>query len=137
MVSHQSTNRSLDQTTLLRRSLQLDGAASGLCGALLLLAARPIATLIGFRTPTIAWAVGASLVVYAAALLWNASRVNVDREQVVIAVVLNAAWVAGSVAVIVIGSLTPIGNVAVAVVGAAVLGFTTLEIAGLRRWRPA
>jgi len=47
--------------------------------------------------------------------------------------VLNAAWVLGSIAVIELGMLTPLGNIAVAAVALAVLTFAILEVIGLRR----
>jgi hypothetical protein len=122
-----------DSTTFLRRSLQLDGVASGLTGVLLLVAAGPVSTLIGNAAPGIARVVGALLVVYAAALLWNARRVTVARGEVVMAVLLNIGWVVGSAALIVLGPLTVLGNVAVAAVAIGVLAFTLLEIVGLRR----
>ena len=124
-----------DRTTFLRRSLQLDGVASGLCGVLLLAAATPIAALIGLSGPGIARAVGALLVIYAAALLYNAARATVSRAEAVGAVALNVGWVLGSALVILAGPLTPVGNLAVAAVAAAVLLFTMLEIVGLTRLR--
>ena len=124
-----------DRTTFLRRSLQLDGIASGLCGVLLLAAAAPIAALIGLSGPGIARAVGAVLVIYAAALLYNAARATVSRAEAVAAVVLNAGWVLGSALVILAGPLTLVGNLAVAAVAAAVLLFTMLEVVGLTRLR--
>jgi hypothetical protein len=126
-----------DHATFLRRSLQLDGIASGLTGALLLAGAQPVAALIGLSAPGVARAVGAGLVLFAAALLWNAARARVSRGEVVAAVVLNAAWVVGSVLLIVDGPLTPIGNAAVAAVAAAVLLFAVLEVVGLRQQRAA
>ena len=122
-----------DSATFLRRSLELDGAASGLTGVLLLVAAGPVSTLIGNAAPGVARVVGALLVVYAAALLWNARRATVARGEVVVAVLLNIGWVVGSAALIALGPLTVLGNVAVAAVAVAVLGFTLLEIVGLRR----
>jgi len=62
---------------------------------------------------------------------------RVGRGQTLAAVVLNAAWVLGSIAVIELGPLTTLGNVAVAAVALAVLGFAVLEIVGLRRVREA
>ena len=122
-----------DSTTFLRRSLQLDGFASGLTGVLLLVAAGPVSTLIGNAAPGIARLVGAGLVLYAAALFWNARRATIARGEVVVAVLLNVGWVIGSAVLIVFGPLTALGNVAVAAVALAVLGFTLLEIVGLRR----
>ena len=60
-----------------------------------------------------------------------------SRGETLAAVVLNAVWVLGSVAVIEFGPLTPLGNVAVAAVALAVLGFAMLEVVGLRRLRDA
>jgi|SRR5882672_1587022 len=126
-----------DHSRFLRHSLQLDGVASGLCGAVLLLAAQPISTLFGLSTSGVARVVGGLLLVYAAALLWNASRLTVSRGETLLAVVLNAAWVLGSLVVVVDGPLTLIGNAAVAAVAAAVLCFAVLEVLGLRRLREA
>jgi hypothetical protein len=81
--------------------------------------------------------VGAGLLVYAAALLWNAARATVSRGEVQLAVVLNAGWVVGSAVLMVDGSLTLVGTLAVGVVAAAVLLFAVLEIVGLRRLRAA
>lgn len=128
-------NANTDRTSFLRRSLQLDGIASGLCGVLLVAAASPISALMGLADPSIARVVGALLMVYAAALLWNGERATVSRAEAVAAVVLNAGWVIGSAVVILAGPLTLIGNLAVAGVAAAVLLFGVLEVVGLTRLR--
>lgn len=128
-------NANTDHTRFLRRSLQLDGIASGLCGVLLVAAASPISALMGLADPSIARVVGALLMVYAAALLWNGERATVSRAEAVAAVVLNAGWVIGSAVVILAGPLTLIGNLAVAGVAAAVLLFGVLEVVGLTRLR--
>ncbi len=122
-----------DRTMFLRRSLQLDGVASGLCGVLLLAGARPASALVGLAEPRIARVVGALLVVYAAALLYNGARAPISRAEAVAAVVLNAGWVVGSAALILAGPLTTIGNLAVGAVAAAVLLFAVLEVVGLTR----
>ena len=128
-------NANTDRASFLRRSLQLDGIASGLCGVLLVAAASPISAVIGLAEPGIAQVVGALLVVYAAALLWNGARATVSRAEALAAVVLNAGWVIGSAVVILAGPLTPIGNLAVAALAAAVLLFAVLEVVGLTRLR--
>jgi hypothetical protein len=124
-------------SSFLRSSLQIDGVASGLCGVLLLAGAGPLASLMGLAGPGIARMVGALLVVYAAALLWNGARATVSRGGALAAVVLNAAWVAGSALVILDGPLTALGNLAVAAVAVAVLLFAILEAVGLARLRRA
>lgn len=125
-------NANTDRTSFLRRGLQLDGIASGLCGVLLLAAASPISALMGLADPSIARLLGAFLMIYAAALLYNAARATVSRREAVAAVVLNAGWVLGSALVILAGPLTPVGNVAAA---AAVVLFAVLEVVGLTRLR--
>lgn len=130
-------NANTDHTRFLRRSLQLDGLASGLCGVVLVAAASPISALMGLADPSIARVVGALLMVYAAALVWNGARATVSRAEAVAAVVLNAGWVIGSAVVILAGPLTLIGNLAVAAVAAAVLLFAVLEVVGLTRLREA
>jgi hypothetical protein len=126
-----------DSTRFLRRSLQLDGIASGITGVLLVVGAGPVSALIGLSAPGLARAVGALLTLYAAALLWNAGRARVSRAETRAAVVLNAVWVVGSIALIELGPLTMLGNLAVAAVALAVLAFAILEIVGLRRLREA
>jgi hypothetical protein len=127
----------MHDSSFLRRSLQIDGAASGLCGVLLLAGAGPLSSLMGLAGPGIARMVGALFVVYAAALLWNAARATVSCGCALAAVVLNAAWVAGSAVVILDGPLTALGNLAVAAVAVAVLLFAILEAVGLARLRQA
>ena len=124
-------------TSFLRRSLQIDGVTSGLCGLLLVADAVSISALIGLTRVDLARAVGALLIVYAAALLWNGARATVSRGGAVAAVVLNAAWVAGSAALILAGPLTGLGNLAVAAVAVVVLLFAVLEAVGLARLRRA
>jgi len=126
-------NTQSDRTTFLRRSLQLDGVASGLCGVLLLAGAGPVSALIGLAEPGLARVVGALLVVYAAALLYNGARATISRAEAMAAAVLNAGWVVGSAGLLLAGSLTTIGNLAVAAVAAAVLLFAVLEVVGLAR----
>jgi len=127
----------MNGSRFLRRSLQLDGIASGLTGALVLVAAGPVSAVIGVSSPTVARIIGVVLAVYAIALLWNASRVHVSRGETLAAVVLNAAWVLGSIAVIELGLLSTLGNVAVGGVALAVFGFALLEVVGLRRLQDA
>ena len=128
---------STDRSTFLRRSLQIDGIASGLCGALLFVAAPTVAAHFGIAGVGIPRAVGAGLLAFAAALLWNAGRTRVSRGEALLTVALNAAWVVGSLILVVDGPLTVVGNVAVAVIAAAVFAFAVLEVQGLRRLRAA
>jgi hypothetical protein len=126
-----------DRTAFLRWSLKFDAVASGLCGAVLVLAAEPASAFIGLPAPGVLLTVGALLLVYAAGLLWNATRAAVSGGEAFLAVLLNVAWVAGSIVLIAAGSLTSLGNLAVAAVAAAVLVFAVLQAVGLRKMREA
>jgi hypothetical protein len=126
-------NARSNRATFLRRSLLLDAAASGGTGALLLLGAEPLSTLIGLTAPVVARIVGAGLLVYGAALLWHGRCPEPSRAAAIAAVVLNVAWVVVSALVIEVGLLTTIGDAAVAAVAAAVLLFAMLQIVGLKR----
>jgi hypothetical protein len=123
----------MNGSSFLRRSLQVDTIASGLTGALLLVGAGPVSAVIGLSSPAVARIIGVALAGYAGAPLWNARRASVSRGETLAAVVLNAAWVLGSIAVIELGLLSTLGNVAVGMVALAVLGVALLEIVGLRR----
>src|SRR5262245_9977983 len=126
-----------DRTLFLRRSLQLDGVATALTGAILLVAAHPVSEILGIPAPGIAHGVGGFLLLFGAALLWHASHQNLSRGEAMLTVVANAAWVAGSIAVVVAGPLTALGNLAVGVVAVAVALFAVLEAVGIRRLREA
>ena len=92
-------------STFLRRSPSAGRDGLRALRAPLLVAASPISAPLGCPPPgsPAPW----RLLVFAAALLWNAGRARLSRGAVVTAVVLNAAWIVGSVALILDGPLTP------------------------------
>ena len=120
-------------TRFLSRVLMADGVVSGLSGLALVAAPGPIAALIGLRSAGVVAAVGVGLLVYAARLIGNARRESPRREEVAMAVILNLAWIAGTVVVIVAGWLNREGNWALILVGDIVLVFAVLEGIGLRK----
>ena len=126
-----------NHTMFLRRSLQLDGVASGLTGVLLLAGGGMLAPLFGVSERAFIHMIGGGLIVFAAVLLWNAARTRPSRGVTVTAVVLNIGWVLGSAVLMVDGALTLVGNLAVAAVAGAVVLFTVLEVVGLRRLKAA
>jgi len=123
-----------DHSRFLRRSLQLDGVASGLGGAVLLVAAQPLSTLFELSTSGVARIVGRTARWLRGGALVECAAFPREPGR---GVALNAAWVLGSLVVVVDGPLTLIGNAAVVAVAAAVLGFSVLEVLGLRRLREA
>jgi hypothetical protein len=124
-----------ESSTLLRRALRANGAFSAVSGLILILAAGPLATLLGLAESSILIGVGVSLLVYAVGLFRNARRETINRVEATIAVVLDVAWVAGSAVVIFAGVLTTTGNWVVAIVADVVLLFGVLQFYGLRRLR--
>jgi uncharacterized membrane-anchored protein len=126
-------NSQAGSTRFLSRVLMADGVVSGLSGLALVAAPAPIAGLIGLRSAGVVAAVGVGLLVYAARLIRNARREAPRRDEVKLAVVLNLAWIVGTVVVIVSGWLNREGNWALILVGDVVLVFAVLEGIGLRK----
>ncbi len=125
------------RSMLLKRALQANGAFSALSGIALVVAAGPVAKLLGLGVPAILTALGAGLLVYAAALFFNAVRATPNLLEAWIAVILDLGWVAGSGVLILAGLLTPAGNWMVAMVADVVLLFAVLQFLGIRKLRQA
>ena len=120
--------------SLLRRALRGNALFSALSGLTLLVAAGPLAPVLG--VPGLALrVVGAVLLPFAVGLWLNARRATVVRAEAWLAVALDLAWVGGSVALIgaELWPLETAGVVAVIAVAAVVLGFAGLQALGLVR----
>jgi len=122
-------------SNVLRRALQANGAFSALSGIIFIVADDPLSSLLGVPGSFSLIGVGIALLVYAAGLFHNARRETVNQREAWIAVILDAAWVAGSAVVIFAGILTTTGNWMVAVVADIVLLFALLQLYGLRKRR--
>ncbi|WP_219415893.1 hypothetical protein [Pseudonocardia nigra] len=125
-----------DGGRLLRIALWLDAAGSGALGVLGVAAAPLLADLLGPTTAALR-GTGAFLVAYALGLVFLATRATVPRPGAWSVVVLNAAWVLGSVGAAVAGreELTVLGTAVVLAQAAAVAFFADLQWLGLRRAR--
>jgi hypothetical protein len=130
-------NAQSTKSNLLRRSLQADSAVSALSGLILIVAAKPLAVLLGVRVPVILIGLGISLLIYAAGLFRNARRESISQTEAMLTVILNGAWVVGSAIVIFMGVLTLLGNWLVAIVADVVLIFAVLQFWGIRKLRQA
>ena len=121
---------------LLRRALQLDAAATGAVGGLLLVGGPWLDDLLGAPT-TLLRPVGLFLVAYAAALGVAGSRPTISRPAARAAVALNALWVAGSAILVAAGPfpLTGLGVAFTLAQAAAVALFADLQLLGLRQAR--
>ena len=119
--------------SFLRRALQVDGVFSFLSGVILIIAAEPIASLLGLQNDAILIGIGIALLLYATALFLNVRRAVISRSEAIFAAVLNFGWVAGSAVVIAWGVLTTTGNWLVAIVAEVVLLFGILQLYGVRK----
>ena len=126
-----------DRERLLRRSLQLDAAASGGLGVLLAAGGAVLDGPLGIPAAVLV-AVGGFLVLYGAALWLLGLRPRLSRPAVKVVAAGNLVWVAASVLAVVAGwwSPTALGTVLMVAQAAAVALLTELQLTGLRRARP-
>jgi hypothetical protein len=118
---------------MLRATLVTNGISTALCGLALLVVPGLLAPLLGVPGPGILAAVGAGLLLYAAGLFLTAARQPISRAAAWTAIVMDVGWVIGSVVLLEIGVLTPIGSGLVSLVAIVVLVFAALQYRGVRR----
>jgi hypothetical protein len=118
---------------LLRRTLQANAAFSALSGIIAIAGAKPLSLLLGVNVSSLLIGLGVALLAYAAILFSNARRENIKLQEAWLAVILDAAWVVGSMILIFAGTLSTTGNWLVAIVADVVLLFAVLQFLGIRR----
>ena len=118
----------------LRTALRLDAVVTGANGAAYVLAAEPLADLLGM-SPSLLRVLGAVLVAFAAAVALTAARAAIPRLGVIAIIAVNAAWAVASIAVACAGWDSPatLGAVWIAAQALVVAGFAELQAAALRR----
>ena len=124
----------IDASTFLRRALLADAIFSGVAALAFTLAAGAFATL--FNLPeALLRETGLFLIAYTALVGWLASRGSVPKPLVLLVVIGNAAWTAGSVALLFSGAVSPnvLGEIMVVVQAIATGVFAELQYVGLRR----
>ena len=80
----------------LRRAVQIDGAFSATSGAISLLGATPLASLMGLPNPLALTILGGGLIVYGLFLMVQAARAESPRRLAILVMALNILWVIGS-----------------------------------------
>jgi len=122
-------------SSLLRRALQGNAVFSGLSGALFVVAATPLASFLGIDTPLVLMVLGVTLLLYAVALFRQAAQESINRQFTIAAILLDVAWVAGSIVLLLTGwvPFTTGGKWAVAIIADIVAVFAALQYFGLRR----
>ncbi len=121
---------------LLRRALRANGVFSTVSGGLALAAGSyAIGPRLGVEPSWIVLLVGLGLLLFAFDLFANAARIDISLSKVKSAIAGDIAWIAGSIAVILIDptGLTTAGVVTIAIVAAVVAEFAMLQWIGLRR----
>jgi hypothetical protein len=126
------------QTPFLRTALLGDAAASGATGLLLVIAAGPLAPMLGLPEPLLRVA-GLLLLPYAAFVGWAGTRAAPSRATVRGIVLVNLLWVADSALLLILGpALTELAPTALGIAfvlaqALAVLGFAVAQWIALRR----
>ena len=98
-----------------------------------MVAAGPLAYLLGVAATGLLLALGIGLIGYAFGLFLTAARLPRTRGSAWMATVLDTTWVLGSILLIEAGLLTAVGNALVGVVAVLVLLFAVLQFRGLRQ----
>jgi hypothetical protein len=119
---------------LLRRVLLADGVTSGAMGVLLLIAASPLAGLLGLEVALLR-AAGLILLPFSALVLYSGARASISPRAVWIIVAANLLWVVDSILLLVTGWADPttLGYLFTVGQALAVAVFAGLQYAGLRR----
>jgi hypothetical protein len=131
-------NPMTDSWKLLRRALLADGVISGATGALMLIAASPLGSLLGLNV-TLLRTAGLSLLPFAALLVYLAVRPTIPPRLVWVIVGCNVLWALDSVLLLASGWASPTlwGYLFTLGQALAVMAFAGLQYAGLRRSTPA
>ncbi|TAJ33561.1 hypothetical protein [Bosea sp. (in: a-proteobacteria)] len=124
----------IQSSPLLRRALALDAAACAAMGALLAVAAAPLAAWLGLPAPFLRGA-GLLLLPCAAVLAWLAIRQDVPRLAAFAVIAVNLVWITDSLLLLAGGWFAPtgLGIAFVLAQAATVLALTTMEATGLTR----
>ena len=121
-------------SNILRLALIADAVASGATGLLMLVGAGFLAGLLGLPLELLRYA-GLALLPFVAFVAFVGTRAEISRAAVWAIILVNAAWVAGSVALLLSGWVAPtfLGYAFVLAQAAAVAVLAELQWIGLRR----
>jgi hypothetical protein len=124
-----------DNSTLLRRALLIDAAASALTGAVCALGAWPLAELMGVPSPIALLMIGLGVVGYAALVYRIAARRPISRTEAFIPVIANVVWVIASWVLLLGGwvPFTPAGWWITAIIADFVALFAIAQFIGIRQ----
>ena len=126
-----------DPNRLLTLAVRANGIFSEASGLFLLLASGAVAEMLGINAPWIVAAMGLGLIIFGGFLIYASLRELVNETLGIIVVVLDLAWVAGSI-LLLLGNLldmTTAGKWFIAIIADIVLLFAIVQAIGVRRLR--
>jgi len=123
------------ESRLLRRFLLGNATFSTLTGALSLVDAAPLTHAFGIPDPTFLPVLGVQLLMFAAAIVWVATRQEISTRLAWVIIALDIGWVLGSITLLpfVSGILTSAGITVMGLIAVGVATFAGGQIAGVRR----
>ena len=123
------------ESRLLRRFLLGNATFSTLTGTLCLVDAAPLTHAFGIPDPTLLPGLGIQLLLFAAAIVWIATRQDISTRLAWVIIALDIGWVAGSIALLpfVSDMLTSAGITTMVLIALGVATFAIGQIAGVRR----
>ena len=135
-----TTQTQAQADALLRRVLYANSAFSIVSGLIFMLAPAGVADflgLLGMAGSTFIAVIGIGILLFAAFVLYTATRERIKPRLAMSIIVMDSAWVLGSAVLLLTGALplTTAGNWAVLIVADAVSVFAIIEYIGFRRIR--
>jgi hypothetical protein len=129
------TSSQTDNVTLLRRALLGNAVFSGVSGLAMILAAGPLASLMGLPSPLILIVAGLGVLGYAAIVFRISTRPSISRGEAIFTVIADTTWVAGSLVLLLTGwvPFTLAGKWLVAIAADIVAVFALMQFIGFRR----
>ena len=122
-----------EKSLLLRRALLTNATFSILNGAVICIIGSSLFAQLGIPEVTPAPLSGLMLILFGLMVGWNATRIVMPTTTIWLIVGLDAAWVLGSIVIVALLGLPPIGNFAVTATALIVLIFAVTQTVGLRR----
>jgi hypothetical protein len=120
---------------LLRKALTGNAVFSVISGVAILFANRWLVKFLGLPDSVSLTILGASLIVYAAILWFNARRPTIKLADAWIAVIMDTVWVVGSYVLIFVLPFSVGGKWVVALVAELVLAFAIVQWLGIHKIR--
>jgi len=125
--------RSNQRSNLLRLSLRGNAVFSSLSGLSFMLGSERVAAILGDVPPALVCGVGFQLMVFAAALVWLASRSEISVPLAIGVIAADLMWVVGTAVVVYADVFVRSGEILALILADVVLILAILQSIGVRR----